>query len=150
MKFSLCLPDFTSLSKQKKAHPGLIPDAKDPARLHVQACGGPKPEGPGGQGPLWNLEERVSLLQAIDQIDLPPEIAIRRVGESYHEQTLRALPHILSALVLRFGEIPEELSPKDYRFLTEMILWSKRNRAIKELEQRRRNLHYEDPPDDAV
>ena len=127
------------MSKTEKPHPHLILDAPDPARLRFSACGAPETRNRSGPVPL---------IEAIDQIELPRHIAMRRVGESYLEQTLRALPHILSALVLRYGAIPEELTGKDYRFLTEMILWSKRTRAIKRQEQRRRNQLYDDPPED--
>ena len=138
------------MSKTEKPHPTLIPDAPDPARLHFGACGGSETGNRGGPVPSRNFNKEVSVVEAIDQIELPRHIVMRRGGESYLDQTLRALPHILSALVLRFGTIPEELTGKDYRFLTEMVLWSKRSRAIKRVEQRRRNREYQDPPNDAA
>ena len=38
MIFSLRLPEFTTLGKSFKAHPTLIPDARDLAPLHPSTC----------------------------------------------------------------------------------------------------------------
>ena len=97
--------------------------------------------------PFEGLKRDLPLADVIEEIALPRAVVFRRWGETAYGQTLRAVPYVLSALVMRYGFIPPELTARDIRFITTMVLWRVRNDAIKEIEQFYRNKYYEDPPD---
>ncbi len=88
------------MGNKNKAHPSLILDAADPARVRLATRGASTNVG------YEDLKcDQVPFSEAIRQLDLPPGLPKRREGEDHIRHALRCAPQILDELERQFGPL---------------------------------------------
>ena len=104
------MPQLNLLGKQKKAHPTLIPDAAEPARLQFGACGSSESVGcrAGGEqeGPSeGNFFGSTPILDAVMSINLSALPIPLREGDSRGDYVMMTWLYALLVLSERYGPL---------------------------------------------